>query len=326
MSRPEQDLTLVEIKYENSPLTFLTAVFACVSALTICWLAAMDNFIELKIPFCFTTEECNIADLTKALRIHNPDIAIVGSSLSKQLNPVYFSNTTVMDLSLPGGSVMTGLEILNITARLPKVILVEVNILDRPEDVDWTIKGRWAAESDLSAVIAGVTKPLRYLLSKPVFSHSVLSAAQQQAANRQWIAAVRSRDPMKYDIKTLVSVTRAQWDRRNGEDVARSNITRIRELTARLESRGAKVHFLYLPYSAGLDAHTYARRNREIASGNNAFDCEKCIDVRKLVDVRDLRWSDGAHMDGRSAAIVADSLERYLFQELWPVPALKIAH
>jgi hypothetical protein len=91
---------------------------------------------------------------------------------------------------------------------------------------------------------------------------------------------------------------------------------RIQELITIFESRGAKVYLLYLPYADGYDHHAYAKRSREIASGNGAFTCQRCIDVRKLVAVEELRWTDGVHLDERSALIVVEALEKRLLPEL----------
>lgn len=68
----------------------------------------------------------------------------------------------------------------------------------------------------------------------------------------------------------------------------------------------------YLPYAPGYDEHPFARLNRQMAGGSEAFDCARCIDVRKLVNINELRRPDGAHLDDRSAAIVAEALERHL--------------
>ena len=53
-----------------------------------------------------------------------------------------------------------------------------------------------------------------------------------------------------------------------------------------------------------------------MVGGNDYFNCERCIDVRKIVDIEDLRWPDGAHLDEKSALIVAEALEERLLQEL----------
>jgi len=311
---PVNDPTLVEVTYENAPLRFFGVMIVTVASLTIAWAVIMDEFIRFKTPFYITTSEYNIADLAKGIRTPNPDMALVGSSLSKRLNPGLFANSTVMDLSVGGGSVMTGLEVLSAAPALPKIVLVEINILDRPLDEEWKTLGTWAAQSDVVAVLSGVTKPIRYLLSKPLFSY--VPPDEQKVWWNQKRVDDMSRDPATYDTQSAISAGRRGWDQRNNWGIAQANILRIKELSALFESRGVKVYLLYLPYADGYDNHPFARRNREIASGNDTFDCERCIDVRRLVNVKELRWGDGAHLDDRSAAIVAEALEKHFIEEL----------
>jgi len=183
---------------------------------------------------------------------------------------------------------MTGLEVLSSASLFPRIILIEINILDRPVDDEVKSKGIAAAQSRPRpwSILSGVTKPLRYILSKPYFTYL---PSEQQAA---W------------------------WSKRNEWDIANRNFKRIQDLITKFESHGVKIYLLYLPYSAGYGSHTFAQRNREIASGNDDFNCQRCIDVRKLVAIEELRWDDGAHLDDRSALMVAEALQKRLLPEL----------
>jgi len=312
--RPINDHTLIEIMQEGGSSVFFFTIVLTAAVLTLAWGAVMEGFVRFKTPFGFTTAEYNIADLAKEIRKTNAGIAIVGSSLSKRLDSSLFANTNVMNLSVGGGSVMTGLEILNSAPTFPKVIIVEINILDRPVDEEWKNKGIAAAQVRPWAVLSGVSKPLRYLLTSPLFSYI---PPEQQAAwwNSKRILS-RSQETATYDIQSVVSAGQISWSQRNGWDIASRNIKRIQDLILKFESRGAKVYLLYLPFADGYDDHEYAQRNREIASGNNAFMCERCIDVRRLVAVGDLRWADGAHLDDKSALIVSEALEKYILSIL----------
>jgi hypothetical protein len=304
------DHTLIEVRKDRGSWLFTCCIFVTISLLTVAWGNVMDGFIRFKSPFFFTTAEYNIADIAKEIRTPNPDIAIVGSSLSKILAPGLFDKAQVMNLSVGGGSVMTGLEILSSAPALPKVILIEINILDRPVDNEWKDKGIASARSRQYAILSGTTKPFHYIFTKPYFSH--LSSEQQTAwwSNRRTV--LRSQDTATYDIENIVSAGRVSWSKRNSWQIADQNFKRIQDLVINLESRGAKVYLLYLPYAAGYDNHAFAQRNRVIASGNDAFNCQRCIDVRKLVNAENLRWGDGAHLDDRSALIVAEALQNRL--------------
>jgi hypothetical protein len=308
------DKTLIEISTDGNILVFYICIMISITSLTAAWGSVSDLFVRFKAPYAFTTAESNIANLAKELKTPDPRIAIVGSSLSKRLDAGLFANVKVMNLSVGGGSVMTGLEVLSNAQTLPKVILVEINILDRPVDEEWMNKGIVATQWQPWAVLAGVSKPFRYLLSEPVFSY--LPQEQQDAWWRNARTAYRSRESATYDIQTAISAGSLAWSKRNDWDIAYRNFDRIQELVPKLESRGAKVYFLFMPYADEYDSHSFARKNREIASGNDSFNCTRCIDVRKLVAVETLRWDDGAHLDDKSALIVAEALEERLIPEL----------
>jgi hypothetical protein len=311
---PINDRNLIEVKHEWGAGVFLGCIVATVGILTIVWGNVMDGFIQFKNPFCITTAEYNIALIVKGIRTPDPEIAIIGSSLSNRLDSSLFANNNVMNLSVRGGSVMTGLEVLSSAPSLPKVILVEINILDREVNEEWKNKGVAAAQSRPWVILSGVSKPLRYILTPPIFSYSPPGQRAAWRSNKRTV--LRSQNAATYDIQSLVSAGRIKWDQRNSWDIANRNFKRIQELIIGFESRGAKVYLLYLPYADGYDHHAFAQRNREIASGNDAFTCQRCIDVRRLVAVEELRWKDGVHLDERSALIVAEALEKRMLPEL----------
>ena len=59
---------------------------------------------------------------------------LVGSSLTFRLKEEYFATPGLRNLALAGGSPVTGLEIVANQPRLPRIILVEANVLIRPTD------------------------------------------------------------------------------------------------------------------------------------------------------------------------------------------------
>ena len=63
-----------------------------------------------------------------------PQIVLLGSSMSFRLFEGYFK-TPLRNLSIGGGSPATGLSIISSYRSLPKIILVETNILSRPIDI-----------------------------------------------------------------------------------------------------------------------------------------------------------------------------------------------
>ncbi len=63
-----------------------------------------------------------------------PDIVLVGSSFTARLKEEYFDAPNLRVLGLAGGSSITAIEVLIGRERLPKIVLIEMNILERGED------------------------------------------------------------------------------------------------------------------------------------------------------------------------------------------------
>ncbi len=308
------DPTLVKMDDNKSLSSFLLGACLAVILLMFGWASVVDDFIQYKTPYSFTDAESNIAELVKAERTTTPDVAIVGSSLSRRLDRGYFSTMRVANMSLGGGSVMTGLELLRQMNPLPKIILVESNILDRTLDEDVFKTVITGTQSKVWVIASGLTKPVRYILGKPIFSYP------SQTHDAQWWERKRAKalssKPEIYDIDKAVSDGLKGWDQRNAWDIANHNMGHIQEIIPEFEAKGVKVYLMYLPYSPRYDHHTFAIKNRIIASGNEFFECAKCLDIRRLVNVDDLRWADGAHLDDRSVALVANALEQRLKQDI----------
>lgn len=305
MSSEVSDPTLVSIRRDSGGWGFLASLAIICLLLTGAWIRGMGKFLQWKEPYCFTTAEKNLSDFAASTRNPRPDLIIVGTSLSKRLVPHYFEGLNVMNLSVAGGSAMTGLELVCATGLAPEHLLLEINVLDRPVDVELRDIGIWAFRSPETAVLAGASKPLRYLLSPPFFS-TVPPARQRavwQRTRERWIDA----PPANYSIDALVARGVEAWNQRDDWDIAEANLRRIEELRPVLEKRGSRLHYLYLPYAPGYDEHAFASRMRSLAGGGS-FEGPDCLDVRAITKVSDLRWVDGTHLDNRSAVLVCRAI------------------
>lgn len=303
------DKLLVKFSNEdNSPILFILLVLFVFIFLTIIWSNLFEGFTRLKSPQFFTTTEQNIANISRELRNITPDITIVGSSLGKRIQNDYFDKLNVLNLSLDGGSQITGLEILKNSKILPKIILIEINILDRTIDQEIITKAISLSNTkSFISVLNGSTKPLHYLFSKPFFAYS--STIQNVNLVKKRNAHLVNSGPIEYDNNKIIDDGISLLDQRSDWDLAYKNHAKILELTRYFEEQGSKVFFLYLPFSDKFDKHLYSRRNRIIISGNNNFICSRCIDARKIININELRWGDGVHLDDRSALLIAESLQ-----------------
>src|SRR6202012_2631180 len=88
---------------------------------------------NLQVP-ATTTRDGTLITLNRYAREPVPDVVLVGSSLTFRLKEEYFATPRLRNLALAGGSPVTGLEIVANQPRLPKLVLIETNVLSRPPD------------------------------------------------------------------------------------------------------------------------------------------------------------------------------------------------
>ena len=263
-------------------------------------LAAAWLWNGLQLP-ATTTRDWMPTTLNRYVRSPTPDVVLVGSSLTFRLKEEYFSTPNVRNLALAGGSPVTGLEIVANQTHLPRVILVEMNILSRATDERLVKKYSSGGNAD------------------PLFFRPVRTAA---AAYENWnhaspdharvaLALDRLLKRAPSDFDNHVYVDRAYQDM-NAEDPTVAvgiNVMRIQRLLSDVERRGARVEFFELPYSDRLEEARSVRITHEIVQ--NAFpDPDRWL--RLDYPRSELRWSDGVHLDERSALIVSQSIDRAL--------------
>jgi hypothetical protein len=230
-----------------------------------------------------------------------PDVVLVGSSLTFRLKEEYFVTPRVRNLALAGGSPVTGLEIVANQPRLPRLILIEVNVLSRPTEM--TLVRRYSRSGN----------------AEPLFFRPIRTAV---AAYENWLHAPVNHAQISFALSQLVEQPLSNVDNHvyvdravqqsNAEDptvAARMNVKRIEELIQAVEQRGARVRLFELPYSEPIEGSRSARITRDIV--HRKFpDPDRWIGV--TVTRSELRWADGVHLDERSAVIVTRSIDRSL--------------
>src|SRR3954468_15639067 len=108
---------------------------AAAIGLIACGLATARFGSGLQMPAA-TTRDGTLMTLSRYLREPVPDIVLVGSSLTKRLKEEYFAVPRLRNLALAGGSPVTGMEIVANQPRLPGIVVVEANILNRRTDAE----------------------------------------------------------------------------------------------------------------------------------------------------------------------------------------------
>lgn len=265
-----------------------------------CGLATVWLGNGLQLP-ATTTRDGTLTTLNRYVRDSTPDVALVGSSLTFRLKEEYFSTPRVRNLALAGGSPVTGFEIVAKQADLPKIILVEMNILSRATDKALIEKYSNGGNGDPLFL-----RPVRTAVAAyENWNHRPPDHAQAALA----LDRLLKQPPVDFDDH--IYVERAFQDM-NAEDPTVAvgiNVMRIQHLLSDVEQRGARVQFFELPYSDRVGQSRLARITHEIV--HSAFpDPDRWL---KLDYPRsELRWSDGVHLDERSALIVSRLIDRAL--------------
>jgi hypothetical protein len=285
---------------------FAKCGFSAVTLLLACGFATAWFGNGLQLPST-TTRDGALITLNRYTKEPIPDVVLVGSSLTFRLKEEYFATPRLRNLALAGGSPVTGLEIVANQPRLPRIVLVEANVLSRPTDT------------------ALVERYSRSVDAEPVFFRPIRTAV---AAYESWVHAPLSHTQVSFALSRLLAQPPSDFDNRiyadralqqfNAEDptlAARMNIKRIEQLIPAVEQRGARVLLFELPYSDQLEDSRSAKITREIV--HTKFpDPERWLHIDSTR--RELRWADGVHLDERSAVIATQSIERALTSLLGP--------
>jgi hypothetical protein len=248
-----------------------------------------------------TTRDGTLIAFNRYIQEPVPDVVIVGSSVSFRLKEEYFATPKLRNLAIAGGSPITGLEIVANQSRLPRVVLVEANVLSRSTDA------------------AMVEKYSRSEHAEPLFFRPVRTAG---AAYENWLHAPLNHTQVSLVLERMLKQPPAEFDNHiyvdralqqlNAEDptvTTQVNLKRIEELIRSLEQRGTRLLLFELPYSPPIGDSRSVKITREIVHSEFPdpnrwlyIDCARS----------ELRWADSVHLDERSAVIISESIDRFL--------------
>jgi hypothetical protein len=247
-----------------------------------------------------TTRDGTLITLSRYLREPVPEIVLVGSSITFRLKEEYFATRGLRNLALAGGSPVTGLEIVANQSRLPQYILVEANVLGRPNDV--ALVERYS-RGDTEPVFF---RPVRAAVA--AYEQRLHAPLTHEQVARDLLRLV-GQPPGDFDNRIYVDRALQQFNAEDPADAARLNAKRIEALIRMVEQRGARVLLFELPYAEPIEGSRFAATTSEIVHA--AFpDSKRWLSIE--VNRSELRWADGVHLNERSAVIVAQAMERAL--------------
>jgi len=254
----------------------------------------------LQVP-ATTTRDGTLITLNRYAKEPVPDIVLVGSSLTFRLKEEYFATPRLRNLALAGGSPVTGLEIVASQPRLPRLVLIEANVLSRAPDA--AVVERYSKNGDAEPLFF---RPVRTAVAAyENWLHAPLTHTQVSSA----LDRLRQQPPSDFDNHVYVDRALQQFNAQDPTAAVQANVNRIERLIASIEQRGSRALLFELPYSEPLEGSRAAKITREIVHAKfPAPDRWLHIEYAR----NDLRWADGVHLDERSAVIVAQSIERAL--------------
>ena len=164
------DPMLISFERSERPVRFIVIASIAFLLLVAAWAASERKLAAVFFaPTQLTSSEANLGALVKYAAAGRKDVAWVGSSLTAALSERYFTIPHSYNLGLSGGSPVTGLEILERLPSLPKAVIVETNILDRPPDSSLLQRPWELFDNPAVALLSDFYQPLQLISAAIVF-------------------------------------------------------------------------------------------------------------------------------------------------------------
>lgn len=248
-----------------------------------------------------TTRDGSLVTLNRYVREPTPDIVLVGSSVMWRLKEEYFSRPQVRNLALAGGSPVTSLNILAERRSLPKIILIETNVLTRAPDT--------ALIERFSGGVGAETLFLRPVRAATAAYETWNHATPDPAHARAQQDRLLSEPPSTFDNKVYLDRAVEQMNVEDPTKPTRTNVALIRTLIEDLQRRGTRALLIHIPFAPEIEDSRFVRTTKEIV--DQAFpDRERWLPIKPPMS--ELRWADGVHLDERSALLVVRAIESAL--------------
>ncbi len=230
----------------------------------------------------------------------------MGSSLTFRLKEEYFTTPRLRNLALAGGSPVTGLEVVSDQPRLPRLILVEANVLSRP--VDAAVVEKYSRSGNTEPFLF---RPIRTAVAAyENWLHAPLNHEQASSSLNRLL----EQPPSDFDNRLYVDRALQQFNAEDPTLAVRLNVERIEQLIQAVELKGARVLLYEPPYPEQVEDTRSVKITREIVH-------TRFTDTGRWLGIdparTQLRWADGVHLDERSAVIVAQSVDKALSSLPW---------
>jgi hypothetical protein len=300
--RRQYDERLISMERKPQDWRFLSLIGATAMSCFILWSFTVPHLPKY-VP-TLNQSENNRQIIMDFERDNEPAFTLAGTSLAYRLYPQLFSVAT-SNASLPGESSVSSAAVAS--EKNPKVLVIEVNILDRPRN------------HELERFAAGLISPplgieaLNFAYS-PVRSGVSLAYKLDAVVDRQAIASARDaqklveQPPQLLNSGETVSEAARALNRRPVTGLISQSAQELRSIADQVEAHGGQVFYLMMPMHPLIAATDYESRG---SATMLAADPKFANRLLRIDWSDELRWDpDGAHLDARSAAIAARQLEQ----------------
>ncbi|WP_354085616.1 hypothetical protein [Bradyrhizobium sp. S3.3.6] len=245
-----------------------------------------------------TTRDGTIITLNRYVGEPVPDLVLVGSSVAWRLKEEYFTRPRVRNLALAGGSPVTSLDIVAKRKSLPKIVLIETNVLTRLPDDALIAKFSGGARTETLFL-----RPVRTAVAAyETWNHTPPNPADARAERDRLL----KEPPSPFDNRVYLDRAVQQMNDDDPTAQAHANVARIRQLIDDIERRGSRAFLLEIPFAAEIEDSRMVRMSKAIVHA--AFpDRERWLPIDPPSG--ELRWADGVHLDERSSLRVVRAIE-----------------
>lgn len=219
----------------------------------------------------------------------NPPVVIVGSSLAARFASAV-KKPCVYDLSIAGGSALTGLEIITQKPVKPRMVLVEINLLDRPIDTRFAERPLW----------------FRQYLALTWVENSPVSRLLSFIAQLRRSGGSGRPSPTGATLDAPLRLQQSTYDKPIPGATLADSIGELHRRLTRLTEAGVEPILFEMPVHPSLEQRTRARQIR--AAVNQAFPDIRFISSATLTNGMPVRTTDGVHLDEDESSRVFERL------------------
>lgn len=221
-------------------------------------------------------------------RIDAP-VVIVGSSLAARFASAG-DTACIYDLSIAGGSALTGLEIISQKHMKPRRVLVETNLLDRQLDTRFAELPLWYREY----------LPLTWVENSPVNRLLTFIAELRSMGGGERAASTHA------ELAAPLRLQQAAYDKPVPGTTLSQALGELRKRLAALRRAGVEPILFEMPVHPSLVERLRARQMR--AAVKQAFPDMRFVTSASLADGIAVRTTDGVHLDEGEAGLVFERL------------------